>query len=124
VICVVGDGGFAHVWSELETALRTGTVVVLIVLNNGVLGFQKDAEDTKFGRHTGACYFKPVDHAQIARACGCRGVRVSSVEEYLPALEEALASSTTTVIDVMTDPEAYPPLTMFDQLESFRKARQ
>lgn len=123
VICVVGDGGFAHVWSELETALRTGTVVVLIVLNNGVLGFQKDAEDTKFGRHTGACYFKPVDHAQIARACGCRGVSISKPEDYLPALKEALASPTTTVIDVQTDPEAYPPLTMFDQLEHFRKAK-
>ena len=120
VLCIVGDGGFAHVWSELETALRTETTVVLTVLNNGVLGFQKDAEDIKFGRHTGACYFKPVDHAAIARACGCRGVNVTQPEDYLPAVREALAHSTTTVIDVLTDPEAYPPLTMFDQLEEFR----
>jgi acetolactate synthase-1/2/3 large subunit len=123
VVCIVGDGGFAHVWSELETAIRTGTTVVLTVLNNGVLGFQKDAEDTKFGRHTGACYFKPVDHAKIAQACGCRGVSVSKAEDYLPAVREALAASTTTVIDVATDPEAYPPLTMFDRLEEFRRSR-
>ncbi|MCP5085957.1 MAG: acetolactate synthase catalytic subunit, partial [Rhodobacteraceae bacterium] len=43
VICMVGDGGFAHVWSELETARRMGTPVVLTVLNNGCLGYQKDA---------------------------------------------------------------------------------
>ena len=45
VFAIVGDGGFAHVWSELETAVRNQTAVVLTVLNNGVLGFQKDAED-------------------------------------------------------------------------------
>ena len=70
VICMVGDGGFAHVWSELETAARRETPVVLTVLNNSCLGYQKDAEDVKFGRHSSACYFTPVDHAAIARASG------------------------------------------------------
>ena len=74
VVCVVGDGGCAHAWSELETARRTNTPVVVTVLNNGVLAYQKDAEDVKFGAHTSACYFQPVDHAAIARACGVRGV--------------------------------------------------
>ena len=117
VIAVVGDGGFAHVWSELETLVRTRTAIVLIVLNNGVLGFQKDAEDVKFGRHTDACYFAPVDHAAIALACGCRGVRIEQPEDFLPALRAAIEAEVATVIDVVTDPDAYPPITMFDQLE-------
>jgi acetolactate synthase-1/2/3 large subunit len=124
VICVVGDGGFAHVWSELETCRRTGTSVVLTVLNNGVLGYQKDAEDVKFGRHTSACYFEPVDHAAIARACGCSGIRVERPSDYLPAVREALASGETTVLDVITDPEAYPPITLFDRLDALREAKQ
>ena len=125
VICVAGDGGFGHVWSELETCKRTGTAIVLTILNNGVLGYQKDAEDVKFGRHTGACYFSPVDHAAIARACGCRGVRVERAADYLPAVREALASNETTLIDVFTDPEAYPPITFFDgTLEKVRGERE
>jgi acetolactate synthase-1/2/3 large subunit len=124
VLCVVGDGGFAHVWSELETCRRTGTAVVLTVLNNQVLGYQKDAEDVKFGRHTDACYFDPVDHAAIARACGCRGVRIESAGDYLPALKEALAGGGTTVLDVVTDPEAYPPITLFDRLDALRHSRR
>ena len=116
VLCVVGDGGFAHVWSELETARRTGTHVVITILNNGILGYQMHAENAKFGRHTDACYFEPVDHAQIANACGCHGVRVTSSEQYRPVLVEALQRHETTVIDVVTDPNAYPPVTLFDKL--------
>jgi len=124
VLCMTGDGAFAHVWSELETARRTATSIVITVLNNGVLAYQKDAEDVKFGRHTSACVFAPVDHAQIARACGCRGVTVKHADEYLPAVREALASNETTVIDVDTDPEAYPPITLFDdKLDEVRAQR-
>ncbi len=124
VLCVVGDGGFAHVWAEIETAVRTQTAVVLTVLNNGVLGFQKDAEDTKFGRHTSACYFKPVDHAAIAAACGARSVRIEQPEDYLPAVRQALGDGGFTLIDVITDPGAYPPLTFFDGLDAVREARR
>ena len=121
MLCIAGDGGFGHVWSELETCKRTGTNIVLTILNNGVLGYQKDAEDVKFGRHTGACRFSPVDHAAIARACGLNGVRVTNAGDYLPAVKEALAAGETTLIDVDTDPEAYPPITFFD--ETLEKVR-
>ncbi|MCC7079992.1 MAG: acetolactate synthase catalytic subunit [Burkholderiales bacterium] len=125
VLCVTGDGAFGHVWSELETARRTGAAVVVTVLNNGVLGYQKDAEDVKFGRHTSAVQFTPVDHAAIARACGCRGIAVKHADEYLPALREALGSGEPTLIDVDTDPEAYPPITLFDdKLEAIRAQRR
>src|SRR5688572_25096893 len=125
IVCVAGDGAFGHVWSELETARRTKTPVVITVLNNRVLGYQKDAEDVKFGRHTQACHFTPVDHAAIARACGCRGVSIGKASEYLPALREALSLNETTVLDVDTDPEAYPPITAFDEkLDEMRSSKR
>jgi acetolactate synthase-1/2/3 large subunit len=114
VVCLAGDGGFAHSWAELETAVRLALPVVIIVLNNRVLGYQKDAEDVKFGQHTDACYFSPVDHAAIARACGAVGMRVERPEEFRPALEAALVNNLPTLIDVITDPEARPPLTFFE----------
>ena len=40
VFCLTGDGGFAHVWSELETCKREGIDVVCAVINNTRLGFQ------------------------------------------------------------------------------------
>lgn len=113
VYCVVGDGGFAHVWSEQETAVRMNLKVVLIVLNNGILGFQKHAENIKYGLHTSAVHFAPVDHAAIARACGCQGITVTQPNELGPALELARDSKTTTVIDVICDENAFPPLSLY-----------
>jgi acetolactate synthase I/II/III large subunit len=114
VLCIVGDGGFAHVWSELETARRNRLSVVVTVLNNQILGYQKHAEDVLFGAHTSAIYFEPVDHAAIARACGLNGVRIEDPADYGAALDRALAADVATVIDVITDPAAYPPVTSFE----------
>jgi acetolactate synthase-1/2/3 large subunit len=125
VLCVAGDGGFAHVWSELETSVRMKLPVVVTILNNGVLAYQKDAEDVKFGAYTSAVHFEPVDHAAVARACGCRGVRVEEPGDYLPAVREALAADVTTLIDVHTDPLAYPPITFFEgALDRVRSGRE
>lgn len=114
VIGVVGDGGFAHVWSELETSRRMRLPVTIIVLNNQILGYQKHAEKVIWGDHTEVVDFEPVDHAAIARACGVVGVRVETPDAFLPALEAALASDATAVIDVVTDERAFPPVTMFE----------
>lgn len=114
VFALVGDGGFAHVWSELETARRMNLPVVVAVLNNSILGYEKHAEKVIFNEHSDACDFTPVDHAAIARAAGCDGVRIENPDNFLPALKAAFASGRTTVLDVITDERAYPPITMFN----------
>lgn len=114
VFALVGDGGFAHVWSELETARRMNLPVVLAVLNNSILGYEKHAEKVLFGEYSDACDFTPVDHAAIARGTGCDGVRIERAEDFLPALKAAFASGRTTVLDVVTDERAYPPITSFN----------
>ncbi|RWC00360.1 MAG: acetolactate synthase catalytic subunit [Mesorhizobium sp.] len=114
VVTLVGDGGFAHSWAELETMMRLGIAITVIVLNNGVLGYQKDAETVKFGRYTSACHFAPVDHAALARACGCSAVRVDNQEQVLPALLTAFAAEEPWLIEIITDPDAHPPLSLYD----------
>jgi len=114
VIALVGDGGFAHSWAELETVVRSNVPVVVIVLNNGILGFQKDAETVKFGSYTTACHFSPVDHAAIARACGCGGALVAAPGDLAKALDLALADNRPWLIEVTTDPSAHPPISLFD----------
>jgi acetolactate synthase-1/2/3 large subunit len=91
-----------------------GIKVTVIVLNNQILGYQWHAEDAMYGDHTDACQLGPVDHAAIARACGCEGIRVEQPGDFSAALERARQSNVTTVIDCMIDPRAYPPITLFE----------
>ncbi|TCH98290.1 acetolactate synthase catalytic subunit [Roseococcus sp. SYP-B2431] len=113
VVVVCGDGGFGHSWAELETLRRLQTPVTVVVLNNGILGFQKHAEDTKYGEHTIACDFAEVDHAAIATACGVKSIRVAKGEDVGPALDTAFASGEPYLIEVLTDPNGKPPLTFY-----------
>ncbi|TIU41161.1 MAG: acetolactate synthase catalytic subunit, partial [Mesorhizobium sp.] len=87
--------------------------VTVVVLNNGILGFQKDAETVKFGAYTTACHFAAVDHAAIARACGCEGIRVEDAAALPEVLKRALVAERPTLIEVMTDPDAHPPISLF-----------
>ena len=113
VVCLCGDGGFAHSWAELETLRRLRLPITVLVLNNGILGYQKHAEDVIFGEHTDAVDFSAVDHAAIARACGVEGRRVERGEDVGAALDAAFASGGPMLIDVITDPDAKPPISFY-----------
>jgi acetolactate synthase-1/2/3 large subunit len=114
VVCLSGDGGFGHVWAELETAVREQLPVTVVLLNNSILGFQKHAELVQFGAYTSAIDFVAVDHAAIARAVGSRGIRVTTPDELRPALEEALASGVPCLVEVLTSPDEHPPITAWE----------
>ncbi|MNL02267.1 Pyruvate dehydrogenase [ubiquinone] [compost metagenome] len=111
--CLVGDGGFGHVWSEMETAARMGIKVVTILINNSILGYQKHAECLKYGSHTTAVNFAPVDHSAVARAAGLNGVRVTDPAKIREALQQAAQSDKGTLIEVICTDQAYPPITFY-----------
>ncbi len=117
VVVLVGDGGFAHSWAELETMVRSNIPVLIIVLNNGILGFQRDAETVKFGRFTSACHFVDVDHARIAEACGCRAVRVNDPQALAGHIRAGISGTQPLLIEVMTDPDGHPPLSLFAAMD-------
>ena len=119
VVCIVGDGGFGHVWSELETAARHGIKVAIAVMNNSVLGYQKHAEDAGLGRHTDVCDFLPVDHAAIARSCGVQGIRIERAQDVSQAIQDALAAEGSVLLDLIADPNAMPPVTAFTSLPNY-----
>src|SRR5437764_825212 len=96
VVACVGDGGFAMTMNGLMTAIEHDIPITVVVFNNHALGW------VLHGSGPFAAEFKDFDHAGIARAMGCRGVRVEDPAALGPALQEAIASRAPTVIDVIT----------------------
>jgi acetolactate synthase-1/2/3 large subunit len=91
----------------LATAVEQGLGIVWLVMNNNafgtIAGLQKAhyglTYGTTFPGKSGAPEFGP-DYAQIARSYGAEGVRITSADELLPALKNAIASGKPTVLDV------------------------
>jgi acetolactate synthase-1/2/3 large subunit len=96
VVAVCGDGGFAMTMNGLMTAIEHDIPIVVVVFNNKALGW------VLHGSGPFAAEFNDFDHAAIARAMGCRGVRIEEPQAIAPALAEALGSRAATVLDVRT----------------------
>jgi acetolactate synthase I/II/III large subunit len=117
VFCLAGDGGFGHVWSELETCRRMNIKVVLFVLNNSILGFSKHADNVRFGTHSTAVNLGRVDHCAIAKGAGCEAIHVTDPAQLPTAIAAATASKITTLIEIDCDDQAFPPFTNYSELD-------
>jgi acetolactate synthase-1/2/3 large subunit len=115
VLCFTGDGGVCYHLAELETAARAGINLVLVVNNNGALQQVKRGIDSAYGgQQRGRAgemwvFDARTDYARVAEAMGCRGVRVERPADLPQALEQAFASDRPTLIDALSDVEAFPP---------------
>jgi acetolactate synthase I/II/III large subunit len=101
VVAVCGDGGFGMSFAALMTSIEERIPMVVVVFNNSSLGWVKHEQRDRVI----AADLTPFDHAAIARAMGCNGVRVEDPAELGGVLDSAIAdASKTTVVDVITSP--------------------
>ncbi|MBV8771535.1 MAG: thiamine pyrophosphate-binding protein [Deltaproteobacteria bacterium] len=98
VVAVCGDGGFAIGMNGLMTAVTEDIPIIVVVLNNGALGWVKHGQ----GDRNIACDLSDFDHAAIARSMRCEAIRVDEPAALAPALRRALMSDQPWVIDVIT----------------------
>jgi acetolactate synthase-1/2/3 large subunit len=105
VLLFTGDGSFGLSAMEIDTAVRHGLPVIVVVSNNAGWGDVRFEQNELFGsgRHI-ASNLPGVRYDHLAKALGARGVRVDTLEDLRPAIDEAIAGGVCTVIDVPTDP--------------------
>jgi acetolactate synthase-1/2/3 large subunit len=102
VLALTGDGGFNMMVGELETARRLAVPITIVVVNNAASGYVKALQHLMYG--AGAYHSSDLaetDYAEIARAFGCRGLRVAHPAELAAALRTGLNGDGPTVIDVL-----------------------
>ena len=99
---VTGDAGFMMNSQEIETALRLGVAIVILVWNDSQYGLIKWHQDRRFGRDTHIEFGNP-DFVKYAESFGAKGYRVESADDLLPTIRQAIADDTVVLIDCPVD---------------------
>ena len=102
VLVATGDGAFLMNSQEIETALRVGTPMVILIWDDNAYGLISWKMDLEIG-HNVETHFKNPDFVAYAESFGAKGYRISSAEELLPTLRTALADDTVSVIACPVD---------------------
>jgi acetolactate synthase I/II/III large subunit len=115
VVSCCGDGGFLMTGQELETAVRYGAPITVIVFRNGLQGTIAMHQQRDLGRVAGVD-IGAVDLAGFARSLGAEGHTVSEPDELVPALRAAWSSDAVSLVDVITDADIISPTARLSEL--------
>ena len=102
VLAVCGDGGFMMNSQEMETAVRLGLNLVVIILNDSAYGMIRWKQAVDGFEDFGMRFGNP-DFVRYAEAYGAKGTRVTSVEQLVPTIEAAFAGGGVHLLDVPID---------------------
>ena len=109
VVCFAGDGDFQMTGQELATAVQYKLDVIVLVINNGMLGTIRMHQERHYPERVMATDLVNPDFAALARAYGAFGEVVECTEDFAAAFERARASGGPAVLELKLDPEAITP---------------
>ena len=121
-VLYTGDGSFGMNLNELATVSKNQVPVVIIVMNNGVLGMVRQWQNLFYdGHYSHTTLERPTDFVKLAEAFGIKGLRATNREELGPVLEEAFATNGPVVVDCLIDQDEFvlpmlPPGGSFDDI--------
>jgi len=108
VLLIMGDGAFGLNGMEMETAVRFGLPMTVIIGNDGGWGQIRNPQLSFFGAERAVGTSLPFTRFdRMVEALGGRGVYVTEPEAIRPALDNALGDDTVSCINVILDPAAY-----------------
>jgi acetolactate synthase-1/2/3 large subunit len=103
VFTIAGDGDFLMNGQELATAVQFGAKTIIVLLNNGVYGTIRMHQEREFPTHQSGSTLNNPSFAELAKAYGYAGVRITRTQEFEAAFKEALTREQGTLIEVMID---------------------
>ncbi|MNI54665.1 Acetolactate synthase [compost metagenome] len=102
VMAVCGDGGFMMNSQEMETAVRLGLNLVVVILNDSAYGMIRWKQAVDGFPDFGMSFGNP-DFVRYAEAYGAKASRVSAVEQLAPTLEAAFVGGGVHLVEVPID---------------------
>ena len=107
-VLITGDGSFGMNLNELATAVRYNVPVVVIIMNNGVLGMVRQWQTLFYDKHySNSVLQRKTDFAAFARSFGADGEAVTTPEELDEALAKAFKTEGPYIIDCKLDKDEF-----------------
>lgn len=107
-VLITGDGSFGMNLNELATAVTYNTPVVIVVMNNGVLGMVRQWQTLFYGkRYSNTTLGRKTDFIKLADAFGLPAERVSTLQEFEKAFKTAMKHNGPYLIDTLIDMDEF-----------------
>ncbi|MBR3835309.1 MAG: biosynthetic-type acetolactate synthase large subunit [Clostridia bacterium] len=107
-VLVTGDGSFGMNLNELATAVRYNIPIVILVINNGVLGMVRQWQTLFYNKHySNTVLNRKTDFVAFAKAFGADGEAVTTPEELDSALGRAFSRDGPYIIDCKIDKDEF-----------------
>lgn len=107
-VLVTGDGSFGMCLNELATAVTYNVPVVVLIMNNGVLGMVRQWQTLFYNKHySNTVLNRKTDFAAFARSFGAEGEAVNTPEELDAALTRAFGHEGPYIIDCKIDKDEF-----------------
>lgn len=101
-VAVTGDAGFLMNSQEIETAIRIGTPIIILIWNDSNYGLIKWKQEAQFGRPSNIDFKNP-DFVKYAESFGAKGYRVEAASDLAPTIQQAIEDDCVVIIDCPVD---------------------
>ena len=107
-VLVTGDGSFGMTLQELATAVTYNVPLVILIMNNGVLGMVRQWQTLFYDKHySNTVLNRKTDFVGLAKAFGADGMTATNVDELENALKKAFSYNGTFVVDCLIDKDEF-----------------
>ena len=107
-VLITGDGGFGMCLNELATAVTYNIPMVILLMNNGVLGMVRQWQTLFFNKHySNTVLDRKTDFVALAKAFGADGAKAETLEELNSAFEAAFKANGPFVVECMIDKDEF-----------------
>lgn len=107
-VLITGDGSFGMCLNEMATAVHENVPLVVILMNNGVLGMVRQWQTLFFdGHYSNTVLDRKTDFVKLSEAFGAKATRVTEIGQLDAALKAAFSENGPYLIECMIDKDEF-----------------
>ena len=107
-VLVTGDGSFGMCLQELATMVSNNLPIVILLLNNGVLGMVRQWQTLFYEKHySNTVLGRKTDFVALSKAFGASGAKADTLDELKAAFEKAFNTDGPFLIDCAIDKDEF-----------------